>query len=58
MNISLPTLEHTLRLGRVFARTLPSGEPYPPVLLTGELGSGKTTFVRGLVKALPGGGQA
>lgn len=41
--------EETERLGVAFARTLRGGEV---LLLEGELGTGKTTFVRGLARAL------
>ncbi|HKN95130.1 MAG TPA: tRNA (adenosine(37)-N6)-threonylcarbamoyltransferase complex ATPase subunit type 1 TsaE [Thermoleophilaceae bacterium] len=43
------TAEETERLGAELARRL---EPGDVVLVTGELGSGKTTFVRGAARAL------
>lgn len=49
--------EETLELGRVMAEGL-SERPGFAILLQGDLGAGKTTLVRGLVGALPGGGEA
>lgn len=40
------------------ARSLPGGWDSPTVLLRAELGSGKTTFARGFVSALPGSSDA
>ncbi len=48
----------TLDLGRALARVLGAWPTPPALLLAGELGSGKTTLVRGLVAALPGGEAA
>ncbi|MEW5772642.1 MAG: tRNA (adenosine(37)-N6)-threonylcarbamoyltransferase complex ATPase subunit type 1 TsaE [Thermodesulfobacteriota bacterium] len=48
----------TLDLGRLLARVLGDVDTPPALLLTGELGSGKTTLVRGLASALPGGEEA
>lgn len=48
----------TLELGRALARVLGAWATPPALLLAGELGSGKTTLVRGLVAALPGGEDA
>ena len=56
LTLSLPAEADTLRLGRILARTLPS--PAAVLLLAGPLGSGKTSLVRGLTLALPGGGNA
>ena len=47
----------TLELGRVMAEGMPA-RPGFAILLEGDLGAGKTTLVRGLVSALPGGGEA
>jgi tRNA threonylcarbamoyladenosine biosynthesis protein TsaE len=58
LTIDLPDAEATLDLGRILAGTLPSGPPYPALLLAGALGAGKTTLARGLVEGLPGGGTA
>lgn len=55
--IVLETLESTERLGRRLAAWLPASA-VRLVLLSGPLGSGKTTLVRALVSALPGGEQA
>lgn len=48
----------TLDLGRALAEAAGPLTPPPALLLTGSLGSGKTTLVRGLVAALPGGEAA
>jgi len=48
----------TLRLGAMIARNLPNPAPGLTICLRGGLGSGKTTLVRGLVAALPDGGEA
>lgn len=60
--IRLPSTDATLELGRCLGRAwLAQGEspaPLAMLLLYGDLGSGKTTLVRGLVEALPGGGDA
>ena len=57
MRAHLADQEATLALGALLARVLTApqtpGAPLP-LLLTGELGAGKTTLVRGLVAALPG----
>ncbi|QLA15529.1 tRNA (adenosine(37)-N6)-threonylcarbamoyltransferase complex ATPase subunit type 1 TsaE [Desulfolutivibrio sulfoxidireducens] len=48
----------TLRLGTGMATVLGKAAGTIVVLLRGDLGSGKTTLVRGLVAALPGGDEA
>jgi tRNA threonylcarbamoyladenosine biosynthesis protein TsaE len=48
----------TLDLGRVLAQALAGMDNPPALLLQGDLGSGKTTLVRGLVGSLPGAEQA
>jgi tRNA threonylcarbamoyladenosine biosynthesis protein TsaE len=55
--LRLPDEAATLALGRALAAHL-SQTPGFGLRLTGELGAGKTTLVRGLVAALPGGDQA
>ncbi len=54
--IFLSDTEETIRLGKLVAQNL--SKDFIPLLLQGELGTGKTTFVRGLVNNLPGGDQA
>ena len=58
MQLCLADAGRTLRLGRLLAQNLPPEAPCPTILLQGELGAGKTTLVRGLVAALPGGENA
>ncbi len=48
----------TLALGRDLAGILANSASRAALLLRGELGSGKTTLVRGLAGALPGGDDA
>lgn len=43
------TAQQTINLGRALGRTLRGGEV---LLLTGELGSGKTTFAKGVAQGL------
>lgn len=59
LQLSLPGVDDTLRLGQELARGILRLRQYPCIiLLQGELGAGKTTLVRGLTQALPGGQQA
>ena len=44
-------------LGRRLAKLIPAKNP-PAILMQGDLGAGKTTFVRALVQNLPGGDEA
>lgn len=55
--LSLANAEATLEFGRILAEGL-FAEPGFAILLEGDLGAGKTTLVRGLVSALPGGAEA
>lgn len=55
---TLPDEAATLALGRALARALDETEPEQVLLLSGGLGAGKTTLVRALVPALPGGEDA
>lgn len=57
--LTLDTADDTLRLGRALAFAFKEcNDSHPALLLNGELGAGKTTLVRGLVLALPGGDMA
>ena len=58
MKLHLNDPDATLKLGRILAQKL-SRTPNPPaLLLQGDLGSGKTTLVRGFVESLPGADMA
>ena len=57
MQINLPDVESLLQLGTGLAALLPDWNP-PGILLQGDLGAGKTTLVRSMVKSLPGGEKA
>lgn len=61
LHIELPSPEQTHQLGLSLARLL-APHALPPsvscILLRGDLGSGKTTLIRSLVHALPGGSEA
>lgn len=58
LTLRLPGPGDTLRLGRVLALALAAQPGARTLLLSGGLGAGKTTLVRGLVEALPGGDDA
>jgi len=58
MQRDLAGAEATMALGAELAAAMIRMDSYPALLLDGELGAGKTTLVRGLVEALPGGGRA
>lgn len=58
LSIFLPDEAATRRLGVVFSAIAGRSDHPPVLLLQGGLGSGKTTFVRGLVSALPGADEA
>ena len=57
LNVTLTSLEDTDQLGRMLAEASARHNP-GALLLFGELGAGKTTLVRMLVQALPGGFEA
>jgi len=53
MSFTLPDAAATERLGAALARTCPWNSAVPrAIYLRGELGAGKTTLVRGLLRAL------
>jgi tRNA threonylcarbamoyladenosine biosynthesis protein TsaE len=58
LKLHLKDPESTLKLGRILAAALAGMEKPPALLLQGDLGSGKTTLVRGLVGSLPGSEMA
>jgi tRNA threonylcarbamoyladenosine biosynthesis protein TsaE len=58
MLLHLPATQETLALGAVLGRALAAAPQPVALLLSGPLGSGKTTLVRGLVSALPGAEEA
>ena len=58
LHLHLKDHDATIVLGVCFADAMRALGVYPALLLDGELGAGKTTFVRGVVQALPGGEQA
>lgn len=58
MDLHLEDADATVELGRILAE-IAARAPHPPaLLLQGDLGSGKTTLVRGLVASLPGSDHA
>lgn len=58
LSLRLPGEADTLALGRALAGILADPAMRVALLLRGGLGSGKTTLVRGLAGALPGGEDA
>jgi len=57
LRVLLPDTDATLELGRALGELLREDGP-GAVMLRGDLGSGKTTLMRGLVPALEGGEDA
>jgi len=58
VKIHLTDTDQTLVLGQTLAKNMAKSPFLPALLLQGNLGSGKTTLVRGLVESLPGAEQA
>lgn len=58
VKIHLKDADETLELGRTLAKNMAKTGNIPALLLQGDLGSGKTTLVRGLVESLPGAEEA
>ncbi|MGL1862519.1 MAG: tRNA (adenosine(37)-N6)-threonylcarbamoyltransferase complex ATPase subunit type 1 TsaE [Pseudodesulfovibrio sp.] len=58
LNLRLKDADATLELGVLLAKSIAEAEIPPALLLQGDLGSGKTTLVRGLVESLPGADMA
>lgn len=58
VEIHLPDEAATLDFGAKLAAALSASVPEQVLLLSGDLGSGKTTLTRGLVAALPCGDEA
>jgi tRNA threonylcarbamoyladenosine biosynthesis protein TsaE len=54
LTLHLPDSDATVALGRALASILSRMDAPPALLLQGDLGSGKTTLVRGFVESLPG----
>ena len=58
MILTLETPAATAAMARAFARAAAAADVLPAVLMNGQLGAGKTTFVRALVELLPGSENA
>ena len=58
LSYRLKSEDQTLSLGRSLAEVFSHFQQYPAMFFNGPLGSGKTTIIRGIVQALPGGGDA
>lgn len=58
LELHLKDAEETLELGRILAENLSKTANPPALFLQGDLGSGKTTLVRGFVESLPGSDMA
>ncbi len=54
MQCILSHIDHTERLGRILARTMVA-QGVCTLLISGQLGAGKTTLIRSIVANLPGG---
>jgi tRNA threonylcarbamoyladenosine biosynthesis protein TsaE len=54
LKLHLPDSDATVALGQRLASLLSGMDTPPALLLQGDLGSGKTTLVRGFVESLPG----
>lgn len=58
MILTLENLDATAALAQGFARSIAAARVFPAVLMNGQLGAGKTTFIRALVELLPGSENA
>jgi tRNA threonylcarbamoyladenosine biosynthesis protein TsaE len=58
MRFFLHKASQTLTLAHEIAEAIRFSHMFFPILFQGPLGTGKTTFVRGLVETFPGGDQA
>ncbi len=58
LTVHLKDEEETLAFGARLAKALMDTDPTLTLLLNGDLGAGKTTLVRGIISAMPGGGDA
>ena len=58
MQLILKSIEDTSRLATTLVTCLQQMDHFPAILLEGDLGSGKTTMTRMIVRLLPGGDQA
>lgn len=58
LELKLKDANSTVELGQILASAIATAPVPPSLLLQGDLGSGKTTLVRGLVESLPGADMA